>query len=74
MPSLNLESFGCPKAEGLIERLVWLETCGNHTTADAYLHCPKVEVEAFGHWMQDALLRQQILLNNIYLIIKIRTF
>ena len=58
VPSLNLESFGCPKAEGLIERLVWLETCGNHTAANAYLHCPKVEVEAFGHWMQDTLLGQ----------------
>ena len=58
VPSVNLESFGCPKAEGLIERLVWLETCGNHTTADAYLHCPKVEVESFEHWMQDTLLRQ----------------
>ena len=58
VPSLNLESFGCPKAERLIERLVWLETCGNHTVADAYLHCPKVEVEAFGHWMQDTLLGQ----------------
>ena len=58
VPSLNLESFGCPKAEGLIERLVWLETCGNHTVADAYLHCPKLEVEAFGHWMQDTLLGQ----------------
>ena len=58
VPAVNLESFGCPKAEGLIDRLVWLETCGNHTTSDAYLHCPKVEVEAYEHWLQDTPLRQ----------------
>ena len=28
IPSINLEHFGCPKAEFLFDRLVWLETCG----------------------------------------------
>ena len=49
IPSVNLESFGCPKAEHLFDDLVWLETCGNHTEPNAYQHCAKVEVEAFGH-------------------------
>ena len=58
IPSVNLEWFGCPKANGLIDRWVWLETCGKHTASDAYLHCPKVEVEAFEQWLQSKLLRQ----------------
>ena len=58
VPSANLECFGCPKADRLIDRLIWLETCGKRTTDNAYLHCPKVEVEAYEHWLQDTLLRQ----------------
>ena len=27
IPSTNLECFGCPKANLLFDRLVWLETC-----------------------------------------------
>ena len=52
IPSINLEKFGCPKAEVLIKRMFWLETCGNHIVNDAYLHCPKVEVEAYAQWME----------------------
>ena len=55
IPSINLECFQCPKAEGLFDELVWLETCGHHLTNDAYWHCPKVEVEAFGVWLQRQL-------------------
>ena len=55
IPSLNLECFGCPKAEGLIRRMIWLETCGNHTTRDAYWHCQKVEVEAYGRWLEKVM-------------------
>ena len=51
IPSVNLESFGCPKAEALFDSLVWLETCGNHTELNAYHHCAKVEEETFGHWL-----------------------
>ena len=51
IPSVNLECFGCPTAEALFDALVWLETCGNHTKLNAYHHCAKVEVEAFGHWL-----------------------
>ena len=51
IPSVNLECFGCPKAEALFDALVWLETCGNHTELNAYQHCAKVEVEAFGQWL-----------------------
>lgn len=50
IPSINLESFGCPKAELLFNRLVWLETCG-HLGEHSYQHCPKVEVEALGKWL-----------------------
>ena len=41
IPSVNLECFGCPKVGELIDRMIWVETCGNHTMCDAYLHCPK---------------------------------
>ena len=51
IPSIDLEKYGCPKAEILINELVWLETCGNHTVADAYAHCAKLEVEAYAHWL-----------------------
>lgn len=52
IPSVNLESYGCPKAEFLFKELGWLETCGNHLPAnDVHKHCPKVEVEAFGLWL-----------------------
>ena len=52
IPSVNLECFGCPKAGHLMCDLGWLETCGKHVVKDAYLHCPKVEVEAYGCWME----------------------
>ena len=48
--SVNLEEFGCPKAEVMIEQMVWLETCGNHIVSEAYSHWPKVEVEAYAQW------------------------
>ena len=51
IPFVNRESFGCPKAEHLFDDLVWLETYGNRTEPNAYQHCAKVEVEAFGHWL-----------------------
>ena len=53
IPSINLEDFGCPKAEFLFNRLVWLETCGHHIETHVYQHCPKVEVEAFGNWINE---------------------
>ena len=55
IPYVNLEDFGCPKAEHLFNRLVWLETCGKHFGEDPYLHCPKVEVEAFAHWFKEKI-------------------
>lgn len=51
IPSIDLEKYGCPKAEILINELVWLETCGNHTVADAYAHCAKLEVDAYAYWL-----------------------
>jgi hypothetical protein len=56
IPGMNLEAFGCPKAEVLFGQLGWLETCGKHlTTVEAYRHCPKVETEAFGLWLNENL-------------------
>ena len=52
IPSINLEQFGCPKADKLFDQLIWLETCGNHIGEHSYQHCPKVEVEAFGKWLK----------------------
>ena len=51
IPSVNLESYGYPKAKALFDSLVWLETCGNHTELNAYHHCAKVKEETFGHWL-----------------------
>ena len=50
--SINLETLGCPKACDLFDDMIWLETCGNHTVLNAYAHCSKVEVEAFGQWVE----------------------
>ena len=55
VPSLNLECFGCPKARDLINQMIWVETCGNYTTCDAHLRSPKIEVEAFGQWLESFL-------------------
>ena len=55
IPSVNLEIYGCPKAEYLFNNMVWLETCGKHIGTDPYLHCPKTEVEAFGEWLKTIL-------------------
>jgi hypothetical protein len=52
IPGVNLEACGCPRAEVLFDQLGWLETCGKHlTTVEAYRHCPKLETEAFGYWL-----------------------
>ena len=53
IPSINLESLGCLKACDLFDDMIWLETCGNHTVINAYAHCAKVEVEAFGQWVEN---------------------
>ena len=54
VPCVDLEMYGCPKAEVLFDRLGWLESCGNHMiTEEAYRHCPKVEAEAFGCWLSE---------------------
>ena len=53
IPSVNLEIYGCPKAERLFDELGWIETCGNHIPGRyQYKHCPKVEVEAYNCWLQ----------------------
>ena len=53
IPAVNLESFGCPKAEQLFDKLAWIETCGQHIGTDPHKHCPKVEVEAFMLWLKE---------------------
>ena len=56
IPGINLEDYGWPKAESLFNKLVWLETCGQHIGTDPYKHCPKTEVEAFGVWVKEQLM------------------
>ena len=53
IPALNLESFGCPKADHIFDKMIWLETCGKHFGIKPYRHCPKVEVEAYGLWLKE---------------------
>ncbi len=58
IPSINLQSYGCPKAEKLMDNLIWLDTCGNHLTSMAYQYCPKLEVEAYGLWLRKQIYEQ----------------
>ena len=57
IPTINLELYGCPKADNIFPEMVWLESCGQHNllknTTDTYRHCPKVEVEAYLHWLMN---------------------
>ncbi len=57
IPAINLELYGCPKADNIFPEMVWLESCGQHNllknTTDTYRHCPKVEVEAYLHWLMN---------------------
>ena len=55
IPGIDLEKYGCPKAQTLIHKLVWRETCGQHLVPDAFGHCPKVEVEAYAQWLRETL-------------------
>ena len=59
IPSVNLEDFKCPKADLLFSGLKDVQTCGNHIEPNAYRHCPKVEVEAFGYWLKGRLLTME---------------
>jgi hypothetical protein len=55
IPSVNLEFFGCPKAKDIYPEMIWLESCGEHNLlrnkTNVHEHCPKVEVEAYLHWL-----------------------
>ncbi len=55
IPAVNLEFFGCPKAKDIFPKMIWLESCGEHNLlrdkTHAHEHCPKVEVEAYLHWL-----------------------
>ena len=53
IPALNLELFGCPKADHLFYKMIWLETCGKHFGINPYRHCPKAEVEAYRTWLKE---------------------
>ena len=57
IPAINLELYGCPKADNIFPEMVWLESCGQHNllknTTDTYRHSPKVEVEAYLHWLMN---------------------
>ena len=60
IPAVNLESFGCPKADHLFDELIWLETCGKHFGIKTYRHCPKVEVEAYALWLKNNTLNYYV--------------
>ena len=56
IPAIDLEQYRCPKAEKLMDDLGWLGPCRGHLKENAYKHCPKVEVEAYGCWLDKKLL------------------
>ena len=49
---VNLEILNCPGASSLFNKLVWLESCGDHIVSEAYSHCPQVEVQAYADWLE----------------------
>ena len=51
IPTVN----GCAKAVSIIKMMMWLETCVLILVLDACEHCPNVEVEAFGLWLEKQL-------------------
>ena len=53
IPSINLKFYEYPKAEFLFDKLVWLETCGQHVETQGYKHYLKAEVEAFAEWLKE---------------------
>ena len=53
IPAVNLETFGCPRADHIFNNMIWIETCGRHFGKNAHRHCPKTEVEAYGHWLKE---------------------
>ena len=44
-----------PQSRLADKAMTWLETCGHHMVEEAYEHCPKVEVEVYGIWLEDQL-------------------
>ena len=60
LPSINLEEFGCPKADSLWSWGYTTEkSCGHHKT-DLFkmIHCPKQETFFFFQWLQNQLLER----------------
>ena len=55
LPSINLEEFGCPKADSLWNQYKGT-SCGHHKT-DLFkmVHCPKEETFLFFQWLQNQL-------------------
>ena len=57
LPCVNLENFGCPKAESLWSSGYTMEkSCGHHTVETMqFIHCPKQETFLFFQWLQNKL-------------------
>ena len=55
LPSINLEEFGCPKADSLWSQ--YEGTCCGHHKTDLFkmVHCPKHETFLFFQWLQHQL-------------------
>ena len=60
IPSLNLETLGCPKCDVLREKIpshTLLPSCGFNQD-DTIHHCPVTECHAFWNWMSTFLLEK----------------
>jgi len=57
LPSVNLEDFGCPKADSLWSWGYTTEkSCGYHIPSKfKFIHCPKQETYFFFQWLQNKL-------------------
>ena len=49
---MNFVCFGCPKAERLLDQLVWLETCARQPTNDAHWHCSRYDMIGLKHKLE----------------------
>lgn len=55
LPCVNLEDFGCPRADSLWSKHYPTGTsCGHHKIDTKFIHCPKQETYLFFQWLKAA--------------------
>ena len=55
LPSVNLEDFGCPRADSLWSSHYPTRTSCGHHKVETIIHCPKQETYLFFQWLKNKL-------------------